>query len=366
MRKRTRLLLIILACVVVLGGAGVAWRLIASAAGRGVTITLVHPLVREADVVVLRQVLAEFTSLYSRIRVLDDARDPSLLRGSGLVGGAGEKADVMVATGPAPTGASVWAAPPLQWTGTLWVLAGRRDVLDRQADLADRVQALREGKLGTAGFVELLAALKTKGLAPLTVGNSHRWPFLVWLQHWAAATIGIDAVETLPTGRAAEDAAYLARLAPAFKDLAAWRQRGWFDAAAWSQGWAQGLQPLADGTACFALLSTPLLTALPPDARQTLEFYPFPGSRGGAGGSWTIGSVYLIGASSASAHPQEAALLARFLTSPGVTQKLSRGLGRPFFSWQADDANPARVIPDWYGAANTPEFRVLEEKLGAP
>jgi hypothetical protein len=239
-------------------------------------------------------------------------------------------------------------------------------VLDGLKNLAGPVAALRQGRLAPAEFEELLAGVKAAGAVPLTLGNSHRWPFLIWLQHWAAATVGPDAVSSLPSGTAAADAAYLERLRPAYAALARWKADGWFDLAAWREGWARGLRPMADGRAAFALLAAPLLTALPEDARRGLEFLPFPGSRGASGQPWSIGSVYVLGVTRGTRRPTESALLVRYLTSPGVTQVLSRRLGKPFFSWDPGTGQPPRVIPDWYGAVNTPQLEVLENAFGAP
>jgi ABC-type glycerol-3-phosphate transport system substrate-binding protein len=362
--RKTIVIVAVAAACLCIAGAAVLWRVMAQKPEQA-TLILVHPLAQDGDVRALREVLAEFSSLYPHITVRESAKDPSLLRGAGLLDGAGEKADVVVATGPVPVGASVWASAPFQWTGTLWVLAARADVLAKQPDLAGAIKTLKDGTLSPDGFENLLGLLKSRNLVPLTLGNSHRWPFLIWLQHWAAATAGPNAVTTLPSGHAEQDKAFLARLAPAFHTLAGWKAKGWFSPGAWSQGWAQGLKPLADGSAVFALVSTPFLTAIPAETRQKLEFFPFPGQRGGAM-PWTIGSVFVIGASASSGKKTEAALLVRYLTSPGVTRILSRGMARPFFSWSADAANPPQVIPDWYGAANTPELKVLEDAYGTP
>jgi ABC-type glycerol-3-phosphate transport system substrate-binding protein len=361
--RRTALLLAAAAVLVLAGGGALAWR-VAAGARAGVTVSFLHPFTAPAEERVLAEVLSEFSSLNPRMAVRAVARDPALLRGPGLAGAAGQGFDAATGTGPVPEGA--WASPPSPWTGTLWVLAARRDVLDGLAGLEGPIEELRQGRLSPAGFEGLLAAVKARKLSPLTLGNSHRWPFLIWLQHWAAATLGPEAVTALPTGTAGADAAYLERLRPAYATLARWKADGWFDAAAWPEGWARGLRPLAEGRALFALVAAPLLTALPEDARKGLEFFPFPGSRGGDAAPWTIGSVYVLGVAKGARRAGESALLVRFLTSPGVTRTLSRRLGRPFFAWDAGTGQSPRVIPDWYGAQGTAQLRVLEQAFGAP
>jgi ABC-type glycerol-3-phosphate transport system substrate-binding protein len=331
-----------------------------------VTLTFVHPLNDEAEARVMRDVLADFHSLYPHITVLEKVKEPASLRGAGLTNGAGENADVMVATGPALEGAGVWAGQPRQWTGTLWVLAARRDVLSRMGDLSDKFQALREGRMSATGFEELLGQLKSRGTTPLTLGNSHHWPFLIWLQHWAAATVGFQAVRTMPSGKPEQDKAFLDRLRPAFTALSRWKAQGWFSSEAWEEGWARGLAPLADGSAVFALVSPLFISAFPAETRLQLDYFPFPGSRNNPHGEWNIGSVYLLGTTRVSTRKKDAAILERYLTSPGVTAVLSSRLGRPFFSWSFTATRAPEVLPDWYTAANTPEFRILENAFGSP
>lgn len=363
--KKRRIPIVAAAVVLLLlaGAVILVWRPWTARAAR-VSLNLLHPFITEAETKVLDEVLGEFSSLYPRITVRAQAFEPARLRGGDLL--KGPAADVLTATGPAPAGAQIWAAPPVPWSGSLWVLAARRDLLERAEDLAAPVKALREGSLTPSGFEELLRGFKDRGLTPLTLGNSHRWPFLLWLQHWSAATVGPEAVDSLPSGVMERDRAWMEKLRPAHETLSAWKARGWFDEAAWKEGWAAGLEPLADGRAVFALLSAPLLSALPAPARQELEFLPFPGSRGAPAGGWSIGSVYALGVSGSSVHPQEAALLVRYLTSPGVTRVLSRRLGRPFFAWDPATGLLPRVVPDWYGAVNTSQMRALEEAFGAP
>jgi ABC-type glycerol-3-phosphate transport system substrate-binding protein len=331
-----------------------------------VMLTFVHPLKDEAEAKAMRDVLAEFHSLYGYITVQEKAEDPSAVRGAGLANGAGENADVIVATGPAVEGDDVWNGRPLQWTGTLWVLAARRDVLVRMGELSDKFKALREGRMSATGFEELLGQLKSRNVIPLTLGNSHHWPFLIWLQHWAAATAGFQTVQSLPSGRPEQDKAFLDRLRPAFTELSRWKAQGWFAPKVWEEGWARGLTPLADGSAVFALISPLFLSAFPEETRRQLEYFPFPGSRNGSEGSWNIGSVYVIGAARTSPKQAEASILIRYLTSPGVTAVLSSRLGRPFFSWSFDTTRAPEVVSDWYTGANTPEFKVLEDAFGSP
>jgi len=252
-----------------------------------------------------------------------------------------------------PSDPAAWVFPLTPWSGNLWVLAARHDRLDRVAAVAgDDVAALRRGQLEPDRFLELLEKTKASGLTPLTVGNSHQWPFVVWLQMWTAATAGPAAASKFP-------AAPFTEVRTSLAELRRWRSAGWFDAAAWPLGWAQGLAPLQDGTVLFALLNEQQLTALKPETRAMLEFLRFP--RRAADGLWNLGNADFLAVSASTAYPTQAALVVHFLTSPGVTARLARATGRPFFSWTSDSA-PV-VLPDWTSRANDPAFRALAQEL---
>jgi len=250
-----------------------------------------------------------------------------------------------------------WVFPLTPWSGNLWVLAANRPLLNELAqDQGKAVAALRAGTLDPAGFVGLLKAAKARGVSPITLGNSHLWPFLLWLQTWTAATLGPEAAVKLP----GPEGGYSGLKAP-MDELRRWRSLGWFDQEAWPLGWAQGLQPLQKGRAVFALISEPQLTALSVETRSRLEFLPFPRRPGD--GPWSLGNAEFLAVSSTARVPAQAAGLIRFLTSPGTMGRLAGVTGRPFFAWNAADGKAPVVLADWTSQANEPGFRALSAEL---
>lgn len=293
-----------------------------------------------ADLQALDRVLARFHSLYPRLTV--------------RTAGAGEagRADLVVSSGFTAEERRALLADPVPWTGGLWVLAARREILDAAAGtLPAEAAALRAGRATPAMFRRLLETVAASGKVPLTVGNSHRWPFLVWLEHWGAATLGPGAVDPMPASFEA--------LVPAYDELMRWKAKGWFEPSVWGSGWAQGLRPLDEGTAAFALVSEGNLGTLGPGTWEKLEFLAFPRSEGAE--PWSVGSVTFLGITAPPEAGDDARLLVRFLTSPGVTQELAALTGKPFFAW--DSGAAVRVLPSWADAAMTAPYNALAARF---
>jgi len=342
----TRLIVLLAGLVLAVGG-GTALVFRARsirAANSQVSIVLGHDLPDEVSVAALEKELREYSSLFPTVTV-------SLRRGL--------QNDADVAVLPSyPARITDWAQPPVPWSGLLWVLAAHGDRLEElSAVMPDAVASLRAGTLDPAGFEALLAAARDKDLSPITLGNSHGWPFVMWLQFWTAATAGTDAALALPGRSGTEYPAVEAAIA----DLRRWRAQAWFDAGSWPLGWAQGLAPLNDGSAVFAILSAPQLTALSQATRSRLEYLPFPRSAGAT--PWAVGSATYLATSSKSEKKAAAGSLVRYLSSPGVTSRLAKATGRPFFAWDAESGQPPVVIGAWYDEANTPDFQTLARYL---
>jgi ABC-type glycerol-3-phosphate transport system substrate-binding protein len=322
---------VVAAAVVAAGAATFFWTV---AVPLGVTLRFGHELGNPKVVAAVQGELQKFEGLYPGVRV-------ELVQGTA-------SADVGL-TANYPVDGSAWTFPLTPWSGNLWVLAARRDRLD--ALNASETAALRAGTLEPQGFVKLLEKAKAKGPAPITLGNRHLWPFVLWLQMWSAATQGPNGAFPQPP---------YAAVKTTMDELHRWRSLGWFDQSAWPQGWAQGLGPLQDGQAVFALMNESQLTALKPATRAALEFLPFP--HRASDGPWNLGNAHFLAVSAKTAHPEEAKRLVQFLTSPGVTERLAELTGRPFFAWKAQGQAPT-VLPDWSSRANDPEFRALAEVL---
>ena len=264
----------------------------------------------------------------------------------------GESADIHILQSfPETTDKYTGALVP--WSGRLWTLAIHRSSLDLlDVKVPELALRLREGTLDTDSLDTVLATLATNNIHPITLGNSHGWPFLLWLQFVTAAQHGPAAAREFPHTEAIPQS-----VMDAHSRLAFWRDNNWFNPETWNRGWAAGLEPLIDGTAAFAILNDTLLSALPPQHRSSMIFVPFPGGTGSD--AWTVGSAHYLALLQGSRRQQSAARsILEHLTSPEVTARLSRATGRPFFAWQSQD-DPAMVLDAWIDRANTPELQAL-------
>ncbi len=251
-----------------------------------------------------------------------------------------------------------WSTLPAAWSGRLWVLAGRKDILEGlEGEAADLALALAEGRLEPPSFELLLSHLQDLGYSPITLGNSHRWPYMLWLQFLSAATLGPEEVLVLPSAEAFDGS----KLEEVAGTLQRWRAEGWFHEQSWNLGWAQGLGPLDRREAVFALLSETQLTALSPETRAKLAFYRFPRLHDQP--DWSIGSAHYLALSKRTRNASAAKLLFEYLVDPGTTSRLSAATGRPFFSWDTPAVEAPIVINSWSTLANTLDFQDIAEAL---
>jgi hypothetical protein len=329
-------------------------------AARPIALTFALDRDDPAVTAALQTVLGDFSSLYPRIQV-KLGKIPDRATAAEV---AEARADVIARTGPEAQGDSCFQEPSIPWTGSLWVLAARKDYLDAAASRQkEAVEALRGGKASGAQFELLLDDAAKHGLSPITLGNDYRWPFILWLQHWVAATRGPGSAAILPAppGQAASSGGAqdpYADIRPAFADLMRWKDKGWFDRRAWDQGWAQGYAPLDKGQAAFALISADRLSAITPEGRVSLEYLGFPHRP--QDGSWSIGAACYLGVAKGSREPEASRLLVKFLSSPGVTSRLAELTARPFFSWEARTGASPTVLADWSNAALSPAYAALD------
>ena len=318
-----------------------------------VSLVMVHTWNQPGDLNALSQVLSRFHSLYPHITVIPKTTEQ----------GQTSDGDVVALTNLASVDTAAFSGNPVPWTGAVWLLAGRKDILDAAAkDLEMEVRSLREGKSTPETFEKLLSWIADQGWSPITLGNSHRWPFLLWLEHWSAAVSGTQTVNPFPlpgidlTGKDS-----YALLKPAYNQLMEWKTRGWFAPGMWKEGWARGLTPLDQGKAAFALVSQEYLSPIQPENLSKLEFLPFPRSEGSL--PWSVGSATFLMVKNSPMNLKEAELLVHFLTSPGITQELTKLTGKPFFSWKTDDKEIPLVIPSWADAAMTKEYENLSKEF---
>ena len=259
---------------------------------------------------------------------------------------AGEPtADLVTIVNPAAFEADRFHAPPVPWSGQLWMLYFNRPVLERAlGEIPPQPQNINE-------LVALFERVHAAGLTPLALGASHGWPLTALIQHLsgALAADGGDTAWNIAAGRAAIDGPEIRRT---IELLRQWRERGWISADAPQQPWTAGVRQVLAGEAAFTLLNQQFFTPVPPDRRGEIGFYAFPTP-------WAVGSVIYLARPSDSEDRHVVREMQRFLTSAGTVDRLSRNLARPFFGGVQDAALPDRLIPSITADPNTPYHRRL-------
>jgi ABC-type glycerol-3-phosphate transport system substrate-binding protein len=370
--NRVKKILIIAAIAAILLAAGILALVLirqsaAMASAREIPLTLLLASGDEKIDTALREVLKTYRSLYPKIlvelRTAPSHSSPEAIRAM--------KPDVVIRSLPESAADRVYAEPPVPWSGQLWVLAARSDYLAAAAARQpETVAALKAGTATTAQFEALLADAAGAGFSPIAIGNSHRWPFVLWLQHWTAATAGPGAANAIPSPTSSAggagsatvgDADPYAALRPAFDTLMAWKAKGWLGPSTWKEGWAAGFVPLDTGKAAFALVSAAYMSPISPATRSALVYLPFP--RRPDDGPWSVGQASYVGVSATTKEAEAARGLLRFLTSPGITSRLAGLTARPFFAWDPKTGASPTVLPDWSAGAQTPAYEALAREL---
>ena len=322
-------------------------------ATRPIALSLACDIEDSAVQKAIEEVLKTFSSLYPRIRV--STRYVATGGGDAWAG-----ADLIVGSSIGVMTRAAFLEPPIPWSGELWVLAANRVYLDSAASrLGEEVKALRAGRASPKQFEALLADASGQGLVPFTFGNSHKWPFLLLLQHWTAATKGPKVAAALPAASGNADP-YEEYREP-FADLMRWKKNGWFPKALWGEGWTIGLAPLDKGEAAFAIVSSRLLSAMSPKGRAALDYLPFPSES--AKGSWSVGRATFMGTSKSTKEKDAAKLLEKFLSSPGITSRLAEITGKPFFAWDPKTGLSPAVLQNWTAASSTPDYEAFAREF---
>ncbi len=315
------------------------------------TLLIVHDIDDNVMVRALNTVLTSFSSLYPKIstqlRYNSGVADPQ----------AFANADVIISShGTTTKNEFLSAATP--WSGTLWVLAARTDYLNAAAERQkEAVAALRGGKATPEQFELLLGDAAKEGYTPIAIGNSHRWPFLLWLQLWTAAQKGPKAAETLPPPAHGDSSDPYSAFRSPYEELLRWKANGWFATSTWTLGWAKGLSLLDKGEAVFGLVSDQHLAAISPKGRSELEYLPFP--RRPSDEAWSVGNATFIGVATAVKEKKSAELLVKYLSSPGVTQRLAGMVAKPFFAWKPDTGKTSLVLKDWAVSSLSPGYEAF-------
>lgn len=239
-------------------------------------------------------------------------------------------------------------ASPVHWIGEKWYLAVNKDLV------GESISADFTEPMDLEDFSGLLEYLSDTGITPISVGNSHRWPLIMWEQHLESALSGKgesgqpNLNEEFSDAR--EDSWDLLRL---------WKEKGYFLEETWREGWAAGIRSVSDDKAAMALISDRMVSSVPPGKREKLLLLRFPGSSGG--NRWSIGTGQSLIVRKGIDGEKESLALLEYLTSDAVADILTEESGSTFHS--AEDSSDIRFIASWDSLANTQAMRDYGEAL---
>ncbi len=248
--------------------------------------------------------------------------------------------DIFLWPGPVEQEFPFRYSEPKRWMGTGWTLAVNRSLIP------DEILASIESAETMDELEKSLDLLKEQGMTPLSVGNSHLWPLILWSQHIMISLNDGD-TDYIP-GSDTDNIPYV----NSWEILQRWKRKGFFLEETWNEGWPRGVAAMAQGKAAMTLLYDKMLTPIPPEVRSDIEFIKFPqGNRK----SWLIGAGVSLVVNQDSPAASEAAEFRNFLKNPATCEYLTYRLQRFFYS-QDDDAF-AQHIASWQELSNTREMR---------
>lgn len=255
--------------------------------------------------------------------------------------------DIFIWDGPVSKDLPFPVSKTFHWTGDLWTLIVNPQLLDPQS-----LEDLAEGT-DMDGFTEILQKVFEKGISPLSVGNSHNWPLVIWEQHLEAT------LSNKPDSIEEPDLEYFSQIRSDTWDLLRfWNDSGYFLDEVWDAGWARGLAAVIEGKAAMALMSGSMFSTIPADLRENYLYLPFPRS---GKAQWAIGSGSSLILNDGSEVKSESEKILNYLTSEAVAQILTDELNTMFYS--SANSSTELYIPSWELMANSEEMREFGRAL---
>ena len=334
-----------------------------------------HIYVHFSDPVRLKNIGEEielFTALEPRFHILLHNLPFSRLHRDFQSGELDPPADILVTSAPASYGKNTFLKEPIPWAGRLWILYYNKKALktigiDPENGKDEISLSFAAGEIGREELEETFSVLKEAGITPITLGAQYGWPLAAWIQHLTAFEGGItEAKEMLSDSfDIASPAAHRA-----LQDFSSFIEKGWVWEEYLAKDWPGALKPLIEGKAAFCLLSENLVTSIPWEKRSEIGFLPFPGSASGGQTRWAVGSLIYLGIPADVESPKDTQKVLDFLTSPGTTERLSKSLLLPFFSFESASRpekknflKPSRLIPSITSRTDSPVIREIKREI---
>ena len=287
-----------------------------------VTISMQLPWAQDSGLSYFRAEADLFEELYPWITVKLTTVPLGDLNQNWAAGWPKGAPEVAVVTDALPAESFLDGAAPFPWTGPLWALYVNTEVMSGIEGWSDGPpEHWRTGSVTLGEMESVFASLSTT--KPISVGGQFGWPLAAWLQHISILVHGGDP----PLAQA--DGSLTSEGGAALDIWRKWVEEGWV-VDGWSrQDWPVAARDLAEGKAAFALMGGSLVSSFPRGSEEYITALPFPR---GEGPAWTVGSLWSIAIPAAAPAPEEAGLFFQFLTSPGVSGRLSQKLKTIFYN----------------------------------
>lgn len=326
-----------------------------------ISLVFLHPFEAPAWKEALEAESREFENLFKGITV--ELKAMNLADLNDLTAGSDETWDLALSPSLAGLGERIQGSPNA-FTGSLWGIYANPAVLKKAGIVLERDAEGLGGRIASGAwsledFKEACAAVKKTGVSPIALGSQYGWPLAVWVQSFMAASDPLEA-RALTTDSFNPAAPSIKGAIDTFASLI---QDGFVDPAHASKDWPQSIQEVLKGRAAFCLVNEGFISSLRLSDRKGLTWLAPPGSMSGGKSLWAIGSLQFIGrrASLPKASAKAADRYLAFLSSQGVTERLSRTLGAPFFS---AGTGPQTVLPSISSQPTSPVIQVMKEGVG--
>ncbi len=318
---------------------------------RIVTLTISHPFESKIWATALRAELKEFEGLNRKIKLSVIDGDFSSVQQ--LVKSSPTGWDIVIGSSALARDATLFTEAPEALTGSLWGIYYNKEILSK----LKLPPGAKTGDYSIEDFKKLCLEIRAGGKTPISLGSQYGWPLAAWIQALMASESGPQAaLDLVQTNYNSSDP----RLDKAIQLFSSFEKEGLVNPDHESKDWPLSIRDILAGKAAFCLLDENFISSLLPAEREKIGYLPLPGSGSQGKTSWAIGSLVYLGVNKASVNPKASARLQGFLTSPGVTERLTRQLEVPFF---AKGTGPQTVVASIASFSTSPLFKEIKTRL---
>lgn len=353
MNKKRKILLIAIVAVLIAAGTTVTLILVLRERPKEpVTISMQLPWGADNGLEHFRAEADLFEELYEWITVELESVALGDLNRSWTTGWPSGSPDVAVLSDEMASDAFLEETNPFPWTGPLWALYVNTNVMGSIDGWSDGPpEDWNEGVVTFDDMESTFAEVLASGVTPISVGAQYGWPLAAWLQHISISANAESRSLAQSNGSLTSEGGY------ALDVWTRWVANGWITDSWQKDDWPIAARDLANGSAAFTLMGGTLVSSFPRGSEGYIVALPFPR---GEGSSWTVGSLWSLAIPAGAPYPEEAKLFFDFLTSEGVTGRLSRNLKAIFYDSETS-ASVSRVYTSVTNQTDSPLMKTLME-----